>query len=91
MTLGRGVGPNNVALVPVADTDLYYLFLKDVHGGAIYDNIRYTTLHYASNNEVGPYAFLPTNIIGKELDLVNSYVLNPSGASNSLFIGFLYV
>src|SRR3990172_8921623 len=77
MTLINGVGPNNVALVAGANSDNYYINLKSIGGDNILDNIRYSELLWDPFSTISKDAFLQMNIKAKNVDLVNSFIINP--------------
>lgn len=93
MCVCSGVNMSNTALVSVANTGYYFISLKK-QGGFPYQELRLDML--IADIETGANSdnsnrFLPVNIDNADIDLQSSFILNPSGISNALMFGFLYI
>lgn len=90
ITPADGVNTQNTALP--SHTNMLSLYLVLVKQEIIYDNLRLDIFHDDNISTLyGGEKFLPVNIKAKDIDLDRCYILNPSGLSVAITIGFLYL
>ena len=86
-----GLNTQNTALA--THTNMLSLYLNLVKGGSfIFENIRFDTIHEDNVGSTRPgERFFSVNIQHNDIDLQRCYILNPSGLSVAITIGFLYL
>lgn len=90
MCYGGGINTSNGTVPSMAEQSSLFLGLRK-STGFIFDELRLNILSSMYGTFRSGDRFVPCNIKNTEIDLMNSYILNPAALNRTVMLGFLYL